>query len=38
MTSDSGRNVKATRTCDAGSVDIDDHEQPRIPDAIVSGG
>jgi hypothetical protein len=38
VSADSGARVKATRSADGWSVDINDHEYYRIPDAVISGG
>ena len=33
-----GATVKASKSADLWSVDVDDHEHYRIPDAVISGG
>jgi hypothetical protein len=38
VTADSGASVKATRSADGWSVDVNDYEHYRIPDAVISGG
>ena len=38
VTADSGAGVKATKSGDLWSVDVNDYEHYRIPDAVVSGG
>jgi hypothetical protein len=38
VTGDSGVSVKATKSGDLWSVDVNDYEHYRIPDAVVSGG
>jgi len=38
VTADSGASVKATKSGDLWSVDVNDYEHYRIPDAVVSGG
>ena len=38
VTADSGASVKATKNGDLWSVDINDYEHYRIPDAVISGG
>ena len=38
VTTDSGTGLKATKTGDLWSVDVDDYEHYRIPDAVISGG
>jgi hypothetical protein len=38
VTADSGASVKATKNGDLWSVDVNDYEHYRIPDAVISGG
>jgi len=38
VSADFGANVKATRSADEWSVDVNDYEHYRIPDAVFSGG
>ena len=38
VTANAGANVKATKNGDLWSVDVNDYEHYRIPDAVVSGG
>jgi hypothetical protein len=38
VTSDAGAKVQASRSGDLWSVDVNDYEHYRIPDAVVSGG
>lgn len=38
VTSDAGAKVKASKTGDLWSVDVNDYEHYRIPEAVISGG
>jgi hypothetical protein len=38
VTSDAGASVKASKSGDLWSVDVNDYEHYRIPDAVISGG
>jgi hypothetical protein len=38
VTADGGASVKAAKNVDRWTVDVNDHEHYRIPDAVVSGG
>ncbi len=38
VTSDAGAKVKASKSGDMWSVDVNDHEHYRIPEAVISGG
>jgi hypothetical protein len=38
VSADSGASVKVTRSADGWSVDVNDYEHYRIPDAVISGG
>jgi len=38
VTADSGTSVKATKNGDLWSVDVNDYEHYRIPEAVISGG
>ena len=38
VSSDSGGKVQASRSGDTWSVDVNDYEHYRIPEAVISGG
>jgi hypothetical protein len=38
VSSDPGAKVKADKSGDMWSVDVNDHEHYRIPEAVISGG
>ena len=38
VTADAGAKVKTTRSGDLWSVDVNNHEHYRVPEAVISGG